>query len=239
MEKSQSFPSKIDRDTENLGLPFLPQEHINSVPKRTCFSRLYLFAVKIALTLLVALTIYTHFFSTPSSPSPYAGALRTIPPVEVQRSLSAFEGPCGNSPAEARQRGCIFDMIAFNWAHHDCWDEDLHNQFLARYPNTWHWETLDGHSVPVEEVLAGAHQFLNTNWDFYIVHCLYVMERAERGSRPLPHVAREAQISDEWSPPFLHVKQCTLDLMDVGKYAGKTIMVTAKMGYPACGTEMK
>ncbi|QSS66373.1 hypothetical protein I7I51_07230 [Histoplasma capsulatum] len=195
MEKSQSFLSKIDQDAENLELSLLPQEHINSVQKRTFLSRLYLFAVKITLTLLVALTIYTHFSSSPSSPSPYTGSLRTIPHVEVQRSLSAFEVPCGNSPAEARQRGCIFDMIAFNWAHHDFWDEDLHNQFLARG------------------------------------------RKGVRGRYPM--WLEKPQISDEWSPLFLYVKQFTLDLMDAGKYARKTIMVTAKMGYLACGTEMK
>ncbi|EEQ88376.1 hypothetical protein RJZ56_000957 [Blastomyces dermatitidis] len=236
MEKHQDIPSIIDRDTKSLE-PLLPEEHVISGPKRMSLSRLSLFAVKIlTLTLLVTITIYKYFSSSLSPPSLYAVSLRVIPPVELQHTQSAYEARCGNSPAEARKLGCRFDMITFSWQHKDCWDETLYMHFLTRYKNTWYWETLDGEPVPVDEVLAGHHQVLNTTWGFYIVHCLYAMERAAQGSPPsrLTRVGARRQLLEDWSPPYLHAKQCMLDLMNPGRYARTTMMTTTRMWYPAC-----
>ncbi|KKZ63355.1 hypothetical protein EMCG_02356 [[Emmonsia] crescens] len=237
MEKYRDFPNKVDPDTENLEI-LLPQEHINYSPKRICLFRVYLFAIGIlaltGVTVLVTTTIYKYPPSSLSSPSLYTTSLRTIPPIELQQTQSAYGAQCGNSPVEAHRLGCRFDMINFSWQHADCWDETLYAQFLARYKNTWYWETLDGEPVPVDEVLAGLHQVLNTTWDFYIVHCLYAMERVAQGSSRLPRAVRQRHLLDDWSPPYLHAKQCMLDLMDTGKHAGKTIMTSTKMWYPAC-----
>ncbi|PGH08180.1 hypothetical protein GX51_01334 [Blastomyces parvus] len=236
MEKHQDFPSILDRDTESLE-PLLPEEHVNFSPKQISLSRLSLSALKIlTLTLLVAITIYKYFPSSTSSPSLYTTSLRAIPPIELQHMRSANGARCGNSPSEARKLGCRFDMISFSWQHTDCWDETLYTHFLARYRSTWYWETLDGKPVPVDEVLAGHHRVLNTTWDFYIVHCLYAMERAAQGSSSsrLTWAGARRQLVEDWSPPHLHAKQCMLDLMDPGRHARMTMMTTARMWYPAC-----
>ncbi|OJD26289.1 hypothetical protein ACJ73_02329 [Blastomyces percursus] len=236
MEKLQDLPSIIVRDTESLE-PLLPDEHVTSGLKRTPLSRLCLFALKVlTLTLLVTITIHKYFSSSPSPPSLYTTSLRVIPPIELQHKQAAFEARCGNTSTQARKLGCRFDMISFSWQHTDCWDETLYVNFLARYKNTWYWETLDGKPVPVDEVLAGHHQVLNTTWGFYIVHCLYAMERTAQSSSSsqLTRVGARRQLLENWSAPYLHAKQCMLDLMNPGRHARATMMTTARMWHSAC-----
>ncbi|OJD19291.1 hypothetical protein AJ78_00740 [Emergomyces pasteurianus Ep9510] len=230
MGKYIPFPSKSNLDTDRLE-PLLPPEPIH----RIWLSRVYLFTLRIlaitGVTVLFTMTLYKYFFSITSFPSPplYTTSLRTIPPIEIQQMHSAYGVHCGNSPVEARRLGCRFDMINFSWQRADCWDETLYTRFLAQYTNIWHWETPGGDPVPLDEVLAGLHQALYTTWDFYIVHCLYVVEQAVR---------KRQLLYDEWSPPHLHAKQCMLDLRDTGKHAPKTMMISVKMWYPACEPEL-
>ncbi|OAX80323.1 hypothetical protein ACJ72_05351 [Emergomyces africanus] len=249
MEKYyHDLPTKSDLDTESLKplLPPEPNTTINNSPKRICLLQVYSFAVRIlAFTGMAGLVIAALYKPPRSStslspPASYTTttSLRTIPPIELQQKHSTYGTQCGNSPAEARRLGCRFDMINFSWQPAACWDEALYAQFIARYKNIWYWETLDGEPVPVDEVLEGRHQLLSTTWEFYIVHCLYVMEQVARGSWPLPQEAGgqagQSLLEGEWSPLYLHEKQCMLDLRDTGKHAGKTKMISVAMWYPAC-----
>ncbi|PGG95020.1 hypothetical protein AJ79_10315 [Helicocarpus griseus UAMH5409] len=238
--KNQDFYIQIDAKSER-NQPLLPGKSADFNPKRICIFRVYLFAISIlalaSVTALVATTVPKFRPSKyPSSSLSYTTSLRTLPSTELLQPHTSHGVNCGNSPAEARKLGCRFDMITFSWQHTECWNEDFYLHFVARYNNIWYWETPEGVPVPVEEVKAGLHEVLNTNWEFYIVHCLYTMEKMTHGSSWSSLGAKQRQLLNAWSPQYVHAKQCMLDLMDREKYAGKTMMTGTRMWYPACET---
>jgi hypothetical protein len=55
-------------------------------------------------------------------------------PVHVASHSGA--SPCGHDRAAALENGCIFDMLAYAWVPHQCYDEELTNEyFLLQFPS--------------------------------------------------------------------------------------------------------
>lgn len=120
---------------------------------------------------------------------------------------------CGNTPAEAAQRGCEFDMMLLAWTPHECFDNDL----LERYISTgnWTWQSDPLHEAHVTNLnLVGASsvnrqgvRFIQqdgpgrwvTRWEFHLVHCAYTWELMERAY----HRGQEGM--DVWVIPDMHL----------------------------------
>ncbi|ODH35802.1 hypothetical protein ACO22_02867 [Paracoccidioides brasiliensis] len=230
MGRLEDFYIQMGPDISSVD-PILPQKLSKSVTKRTLRFRIYIFAISIlsitGITVVLISTLHRPLFSYSALSSLYTTSLRTISSNQLQRMQLLYTSQCGNSPSQARKRGCHFDMIDFSWQQANCWDEDLYTGFLTRYKDIWYWETPEGNPVPLDEVQAGLYPALHTNWNFYVVHCLYILERMMQGSSSL-------QLLDDWSPRYSHAKQCTLDLKDTEKFLGNTMMTTVKMWYASC-----
>ncbi|KAK2744336.1 hypothetical protein FQN55_006850 [Onygenales sp. PD_40] len=156
-------------------------------------------------------------------------SLRTLPTTDLLTSQPATptnsKTTCGTTPSQARAHGCHFNLLTYSWHHPHCFDEERHSRFLAHYRTSLTtWSTGAGKAVSAEEVRAGMHESLVTDWEFYLVHCLYVLEGEGGGEGK----------GDEWGPGNLHAKQCKMDLLDSGRFRLGERMVSVRMWYPVC-----
>ncbi|MCJ1444135.1 MAG: hypothetical protein MMC23_004636 [Stictis urceolatum] len=92
---------------------------------------------------------------------------------------------CGNSSAEARAAGCVFDIMNFSWQHPECFDRELSERYLKRVeqhgPLKWYKDANKTIEVPNDIevlqdyiVLWGEHRYHN-------MHCLYGWELLHKG----------------------------------------------------------
>ena len=79
--------------------------------------------------------------------------------------------PCGHTAAEARDRGCLFDIISFSWFPPACYDAQLSQDFDDI--TTWEWFLDPNATQPVshESAMTGEYSGLYVNWEYHIRHC--------------------------------------------------------------------
>ncbi|KAK2811167.1 hypothetical protein FQN50_002264 [Emmonsiellopsis sp. PD_5] len=252
---SDPDPTIYNPDSESRQ-PFLPSASASSSalllrPRHSLLLRCCLLALAIlSLTSLSALTI-TAIAKLPV-PNPFSlpclnhkttnnnthttSSLRTLPTTDLLTSqpTTSNSNPkttCGTTPSQARAHACHFNLLTFSWHHPTCFDEERHSRFLAHYRNSLTtWVTGAGEDVAAEEVKAGLHESLVTDWGFYLVHCLYVLERGVGEG-----LKEGLKDGDEWGPGNLHAKQCRMDLLDSGRFRLEERMVSVRMWYPVCG----
>ncbi|KAL1859795.1 hypothetical protein Daus18300_009385 [Diaporthe australafricana] len=90
---------------------------------------------------------------------------------------------CGESSSEARDLGCIFDVIIMGWVPWRCHDAELAAEFLARdewafyrAPNT------TGPEIPISEILAGEWEEVYVDYKYHVVHCTYTWRKTQRAA---------------------------------------------------------
>jgi hypothetical protein len=87
-------------------------------------------------------------------------------------TFKPFRWPdCGNSPTEARNRGCKFDTLSFAWQTQECFDEDLLYTF-HKY-NGWKYYVLEDEvaSLVPENVVREGEENMWVTDDFHFTHC--------------------------------------------------------------------
>lgn len=87
---------------------------------------------------------------------------------------------CGTTAAEARSRGCRFDILSFAWQTPECFDEELMDSFANQKP----WNFFEEYNntlktVPYHVAVLG-EQNLYVDWDFHIWHCTYMYRQMHR-----------------------------------------------------------
>ncbi|KAI1401225.1 hypothetical protein F4819DRAFT_459169 [Hypoxylon fuscum] len=95
---------------------------------------------------------------------------------------------CGESPTEAKEMGCKFDLMLQRWIPADCYDEAHSELFLARYPRKWYYDIDLKHEMDDATVRSGEHRMTFTPSDYHKRHCSYTWEltsRALQEQRPL------------------------------------------------------
>ena len=63
--------------------------------------------------------------------------------------------PCGDSPEEARSRGCHFDVIFFCWLAPECYDAELSTKFDNA--NVLEWYLDSNQTIPLshDQIITG------------------------------------------------------------------------------------
>ncbi|KAK5994537.1 hypothetical protein PT974_05015 [Cladobotryum mycophilum] len=95
---------------------------------------------------------------------------------------------CGNSPTEAMEAGCRFDLMSFTWSRPQCFDGELVDEFLALQNWTWWLDAYGNQEVPLETVALGVYSPLFVTWEYHLFHCTYMwrkMHRAVLNGAPL------------------------------------------------------
>ena len=85
---------------------------------------------------------------------------------------------CGGTPAEAKDRGCVWDLMSFSWTHPACYNKNESETFLAEY-GPWKWyENVD--NKPGAEVLDESDlPYMSMVWTqehYHIAHCTYILK---------------------------------------------------------------
>ncbi|KAE9975512.1 hypothetical protein BLS_002566 [Venturia inaequalis] len=70
-------------------------------------------------------------------------------PASHQRS---YKYPCGQTATEAKEKGCIFDIMSMAWQSPECFDEDLHEEFMDLGPWKFYSDETATHELTYEQV---------------------------------------------------------------------------------------
>ena len=132
---------------------------------------------------------------------------------------------CGDSPSEARQRGCTFDLANFSWQFDPCMDHELSEEFTTAYDWKYFADEDLAIQVPLEVVQQGLND-MYVSWGCHITHCLFSwrqMNRAFNSNRRL-----NADISN-----FNHTLHCEARFLNrTADFQDFNTMV--KVNYPPC-----
>jgi hypothetical protein len=73
--------------------------------------------------------------------------------------------PCGQSAAEARERGCRFGMLYFAWLPEQCYDEEIEEDFKNfKEWKFWLFQNRTG-EITWDEAATGEHDRLWAEWE--------------------------------------------------------------------------
>jgi hypothetical protein len=112
--------------------------------------------------------------------------------------------------------GCHFQLWSYSWVPHDCFDADLHDDFVELhdkegwryYRNTTGTAELSLEEVPLEEVLVGEGDGLYSTWGQHYWHCAFYLRRFFRATGGITNRDRDRHHSvhcQEWlASPFAH-----------------------------------
>lgn len=144
---------------------------------------------------------------------------------------SVMVQPCGNTTAEARARGCHFDVISFCWLPDACYDAELSAEFLAAHELEWFEDPAKERPLSYEQIITGEHTGLYVNWEYHVAHCTAMwrkMHRAILGA--LGKAAIDAYIGS-----YPHTEHCEQMLLGGTGVAFDTINTRIAVKYPDCG----
>jgi hypothetical protein len=139
---------------------------------------------------LLAVTVVILLALLITRPPPHRPPTRRpFDPNANDTNLSKNWLSCGHTAAEARSKGCRFDLMMSTWIHADCLDEDLMEEYLGEGNYTWYRDPSFERPMPDEEARLGNHVQIFTRLDFHYSHCAYIWEtqlRAYRMGKALP-----------------------------------------------------
>jgi len=170
------------KDTDSVdGLDMLPFFH--SKPKRRKLLGVFKLLSIITVLAFIVLTFALSFHAVDllGQLGQKVNAIKLKP--SQQRS---YKYPCGTTAAEARAKGCIFDVMSMAWQSPECYDPDLAEDFAALGEWTFWTEPEGGRRMSLDEV-SREGQVSWTTREYLVQHCIFgwrAMHRAwQRGWR--------------------------------------------------------
>ncbi|CZT46495.1 uncharacterized protein RSE6_06928 [Rhynchosporium secalis] len=115
---------------------------------------------------------------------------------------STSMGACGRTPEQARQNGCIFDLMMSGWTHPPCYDQELSDQFLRENNFAFFRDREGTQQVTEAEARLGNYKFIYTNGTFHYQHCTYIWAKQVQARR------RSVYVLDSQSRSVEHVEHC-------------------------------
>lgn len=159
-------------------------------------------SIILASTLLLA-TIGGIFVGTCMAPSNGQSDLLGRHEPEIQN--------CGETPAQARAKGCKYEVMLQMWIPGACYDEEYSQAFLSKYHWTWYYDNKAEDEMSDEVMRLGEHEVAFMVDDYHRRHCAYSWEitaRALRDQKPLldellsfkhVHHCNEYMLSPPWN----------------------------------------
>lgn len=126
--------------------------------------------------------------------------------VEDKESQSTIPVPlrtCGTTPAEARARGCRFELHNFAWVPPECYDDQLGDEWDAQ---PWQFAKSNvtppvEDMIPQEVALQGELSDAWVPWYQHMTHCALIWKKYHRAvalGRPM----------DSWTHSYAHSSHC-------------------------------
>lgn len=129
---------------------------------------------------------------------------------------------CGTTVSEARNRGCMYDLMANGWVPHQCYDQTLVDEFLS-WGGTWYYDEAHTREIPEDVLFLGNLASFYPHDLHHDRHCLYTW-------RKLVNAAATGGLIDAESANPTHTEHCTNYLM--GKI--NTPAIVSTRGFRRC-----
>ncbi|KAH8703040.1 hypothetical protein BGW36DRAFT_422621 [Talaromyces proteolyticus] len=117
---------------------------------------------------------------------------------------------CGNSTAEARAQGCVFDLLANMWVPELCWDKEGTEEFMRTAP--WQaYDSQDGTRLLTLEEMSERVERDRPYWTplrEHVIHCALMWQRQHRG-----FLSGYSEQMDFDSLSYQHTVHCSTSLM--------------------------
>lgn len=133
---------------------------------------------------------------------------------------------CGGNYTEARELGCVYDVMMQLWMPKPCYDEVLSERFLAKGNWTWWSDPENGVTMPDDVMRKGEHSVAFMLMDYHKMHCIFAMEKLVRALRNQWMIIPELVSYDH----IVHCKMKTLARPDGDNVKG----VRAPTGFTSC-----
>lgn len=213
---------------------FLPSEPQNSSPNSAGCFRTRTLIISHAATFLAAVLLSVAVLLTNS---PFSHHSTTEPRT---RHLH-----CGNTTAEARAQGCVFDALTNAWVPELCWDKEGAEEYMRTAP--WQgYDMPDGKQVLTLEEMSertGLHRELHkpywTQEREHVLHCALMWQRQHRG-----YISGESKKLDYHALSYAHTVHCSESLVHMAG-AGATppnpldmVAVRQWAGFSECDIEI-
>ncbi|KAH0555745.1 hypothetical protein GP486_006308 [Trichoglossum hirsutum] len=89
---------------------------------------------------------------------------------------------CGKTPAEAKAKGCVFDIMNYAWTPPACYEKDLADEALLRGPWPWFLDRNATLPLPQDPAVLGDEPLVWTTYDYHAEHCLYAAKLVHRAA---------------------------------------------------------
>lgn len=168
-----------EEDTESVFSEPSPKDHVRIRRKR------YIFVFGTVLLLLIASSLFLVFNGTTSM---------------FSSRLSWTN--CGHSPAEAKQRGCQYDVMIGSWLLPECFDGELMEEYLSTRDWEFYSDAELTKELSMDMLRLGNHDFVvYATVHQHQHHCAYVWMKQFRA-------AVRNQKMDDLSANIHHTTHC-------------------------------
>lgn len=133
-----------------------------------------------------------------------------------------IDDECGTSPFDARNQGCVFDVIIMGWVPWRCYDAELASEFLERDDWTFYHDTNGTRTVTKEEITQGEWTEFYSDYHYQVIHCMFAWKKTQRA-------ATRGSLLDGYLADPHHTNHCEMSILH-GNLADKI----AYMKYVIC-----
>jgi len=109
---------------------------------------------------------------------------------------------CGHTPAEARAKGCVYDVMMQDWVPEPCYDGVLTERYLAEGNWTWYGDGEGKTTISDEEMRKGEHGAAWMATSYHKAHCVFSWLKIIRALRNNRGISQELLSYD-------HVLHCS------------------------------
>lgn len=174
-----------------------------------------------ALSLAVRSSVFSQRLPTPSRNGVYVTKIVNGQVIEGTQ--------CGDSWQEAKELGCIYDVIASRWYAPECFDKESFDAMKLEPGTNYTWFTDKAHTEPFPADVAerGEFELLYPLYNFHKIHCLYLwrkMHHALLNNLPLDDDLMEED----------HTIHCTKNLLTWPDPNVREVASIAHAGRPFC-----
>lgn len=122
--------------------------------------------------------------------------------IDFPTDLSGVILDCGYSPQEAREKGCVYDVMMQDWVPEPCYDAVLTERYLKQGKYIWYADG-DGNTTISDEIMAkGEHGRAWMSTAYHKDHCVFSWLKIIRALRMKRGISQELLSYD-------HVLHCS------------------------------
>ncbi|KAK1850325.1 hypothetical protein CCHR01_07034 [Colletotrichum chrysophilum] len=194
--------------------------------KNSPSSRLFAFSLPLLAAVVIVLLAFTGVVE-------HAICRTILSDTHHKRGPKVMIKPCGNTPQEARERGCHFDVISFCWLPSQCYDAELSREFDEANHLEWFLDPNRTSPLSHEQIMTGEYTGLYVNWEYHVRHCTAMWKKMHRAI--ILGNGDGVKAIDGYIVVYEHTKHCEHMLLAGRNIAPDIINTRIAVKYPDCG----